>query len=32
VAAIVLIQFLLFWGYFSLFEAFWNGQTRANGW
>ena len=27
VAAIVLIQFLLFWGYFSLFEAFWNGQT-----
>ena len=26
-AATVLIQFLLFWGYFSLFEAFWNGQT-----
>src|ERR1035437_7937861 len=26
-AAIVLVQFLLFWGYFSLFEAFWNGQT-----
>jgi uncharacterized RDD family membrane protein YckC len=27
VAAIVLFQFLLFWGYFALFEAFWNGQT-----
>jgi uncharacterized RDD family membrane protein YckC len=27
VAAVVLIHFLLFWGYFSLFEAFWNGQT-----
>jgi len=27
VAAIVVFQFLLFWGYFGLFEAFWNGQT-----
>jgi len=27
VAAIVLFHFLLFWGYFALFEAFWNGQT-----
>ncbi len=27
VAAILLFHFLLFWGYFSLFEAFWNGQT-----
>jgi uncharacterized RDD family membrane protein YckC len=27
VAAIVIFQFLLFWGYFALFEAFWNGQT-----
>ena len=26
-AALILVQFLLFWGYFSLFEAFWNGQT-----
>jgi uncharacterized RDD family membrane protein YckC len=26
-AAIVLFHFLLFWGYFALFEAFWNGQT-----
>ncbi len=26
-AALLLIQFLLFWGYFSLFEAFWRGQT-----
>lgn len=27
VAAILLVNFLLFWGYFALFEAFWNGQT-----
>jgi len=27
VAAILLFYFLLYWGYFSLFEAFWNGQT-----
>jgi len=27
VAAIVLFHFLLYWGYFALFEAFWNGQT-----
>lgn len=27
VAAVILFWFLLFWGYFSLFEAFWNGQT-----
>jgi uncharacterized RDD family membrane protein YckC len=27
VAAAVLFYFLLYWGYFSLFEAFWNGQT-----
>ncbi len=26
-AGIILIYFLLFWGYFSLFEAFSNGQT-----
>ena len=26
-AGIILIYFLLFWGYFSLFEAFKNGQT-----
>jgi uncharacterized RDD family membrane protein YckC len=29
VAAIILFNFLLFWGYFALFEAFWNGQTPA---
>ena len=23
----VLFFFLLYWGYYSLFEAFWNGQT-----
>src|SRR5271163_584175 len=27
IAAAVLFYFLLYWGYFSLFEAFWNGQT-----
>jgi uncharacterized RDD family membrane protein YckC len=27
IAAIVLFYFLLYWGYYSLFEAFWNGQT-----
>jgi uncharacterized RDD family membrane protein YckC len=27
VAFIILIVFLLFWGYFTLFEAFWNGRT-----
>ncbi len=26
-AGVILVQFLLVWGYFSLFEAFWNGQT-----
>lgn len=23
----ILLNFLLYWGYFTLFEAFWNGQT-----
>jgi len=27
VASMVLLQFLLYWGYFALFEALWNGQT-----
>jgi uncharacterized RDD family membrane protein YckC len=27
IAGIVLFYFLLYWGYYSLFEAFWNGQT-----
>ncbi|MBB5057137.1 putative RDD family membrane protein YckC [Granulicella aggregans] len=27
VAVIILFYFLLYWGYFSLFEALWNGQT-----
>jgi uncharacterized RDD family membrane protein YckC len=27
IAAIVFINFLLLWGYFALFEAFWQGQT-----
>ena len=26
-AGVTFFFFLLFWGYFSLFEAFWNGQT-----
>jgi uncharacterized RDD family membrane protein YckC len=27
VALVIFIIFLLFWGYFTLFEAFWNGRT-----
>jgi uncharacterized RDD family membrane protein YckC len=27
VGILILIPFLLYWGYFTLFEAFWNGQT-----
>ena len=27
IAVMILIPFLLQWGYFALFEAFWNGQT-----
>jgi uncharacterized RDD family membrane protein YckC len=27
IAGVVLFHFLLFWGYFALFEAYWNGQT-----
>lgn len=27
VAGLVLFHFLLYWGYFALFETFWNGQT-----
>jgi uncharacterized RDD family membrane protein YckC len=27
IAAIIVFHFLLYWGYFTLFEAFWNGQT-----
>lgn len=27
VAAAVMFYFLLYWGYYSLFDAFWNGQT-----
>jgi uncharacterized RDD family membrane protein YckC len=26
-AIVIFILFLLFWGYFTLFEAFWNGRT-----
>lgn len=26
-AGMILFYFLLYWGYYSLFEAFWNGQT-----
>lgn len=26
-AVFILIPFLLYWGYFTLFEAFWNGRT-----
>jgi uncharacterized RDD family membrane protein YckC len=27
IAGIFMFYFLLYWGYYSLFEAFWNGQT-----
>jgi len=27
IAVIILFNFILYWGYFTLFEAFWNGQT-----
>jgi uncharacterized RDD family membrane protein YckC len=27
IAILILFHFLLYWGYFTLFEAFWNGQT-----
>src|ERR1700756_1234334 len=27
IAGIILFHFLMFWGYFTLFETFWNGQT-----
>ncbi|GGA73126.1 transporter [Edaphobacter acidisoli] len=27
IAGVVLVYFALYWGYFSLFEYFWNGQT-----
>jgi uncharacterized RDD family membrane protein YckC len=27
IAALIIFHFLLYWGYFTLFEAFWNGQT-----
>jgi len=27
IAALILVHFLMYWGYFTLFEAFWNGQT-----
>lgn len=26
-AFLIIVAFLLYWGYFTLFEAFWNGQT-----
>jgi uncharacterized RDD family membrane protein YckC len=27
VAIVIFVVFLVYWGYFTLFEAFWNGQT-----
>jgi uncharacterized RDD family membrane protein YckC len=27
VAGLILFHFLMYWGYFALFETFWNGQT-----
>ncbi len=31
-AAIILVHFLLFWGYFALFEGLWKGQTPGKHW
>lgn len=27
IAGVILLNFLMYWGYFTLFETFWNGQT-----
>jgi uncharacterized RDD family membrane protein YckC len=27
IAGLILVHFVTYWGYFTLFEAFWNGQT-----
>jgi uncharacterized RDD family membrane protein YckC len=27
IAGVIIFHFLIYWGYFTLFEAFWNGQT-----
>lgn len=32
IAGFILFHFILFWGYFSLFEAFWRGQTPGKRW
>jgi uncharacterized RDD family membrane protein YckC len=32
IAAFILINFLVYWGYFALFEAFWRGQTPGKRW
>ena len=32
IAIVLFLQFLLLWGYFTLFEAFWNGQTPGKYW
>jgi uncharacterized RDD family membrane protein YckC len=31
-AGVVFVNFLFFWGYYTLFEAFWNGQTPGKRW
>ncbi len=32
IAVFILVNFLLYWGYFTLFEAFWRGQTPGKRW
>ncbi|HEX4005093.1 MAG TPA: RDD family protein [Acidobacteriaceae bacterium] len=32
IAGIIFFHFLMYWGYFTLFEAFWNGQTPGKRW
>src|SRR5947207_5780275 len=31
-AAIIFLNFCLWWGYYALFEALWNGQTPGKRW
>jgi uncharacterized RDD family membrane protein YckC len=32
IAGIIFVNFMLFWGYFSLFEGLWHGQTPGKHW
>lgn len=32
IAALILVAFCIFWGYYAAFEALWNGQTPGKRW